>query len=57
VALDHSPDFEILADAYGIAHGRVSRNEDIPAAIETMLAHKGPYILCCTVDPDCRTGD
>ncbi len=57
VALDHSPDFELLAEAYGIAHGRLCDPAQIPAAITAMLQHKGPYLLCCTVDPDCRTSD
>ena len=57
VDLDHSPDFAKLAEAYGIPSGRVTCNEDIPAAIETMLRTPGPYLLCCIVDPEIRTGD
>lgn len=57
VDLTCSPDFEVLADAYGIAHGRVEKDNDIDAAIAAMLNHDGPYILCCSVDSDTTTGD
>jgi acetolactate synthase-1/2/3 large subunit len=57
VALDHSPDFTLLAQAYGIACGSVSEDGDIDAALEKMLRHDGPYLLRCHVDPDAKTGD
>ncbi|MDD6024615.1 MAG: biosynthetic-type acetolactate synthase large subunit [Oscillospiraceae bacterium] len=57
VALEHSPDFCKLSEAYGVDWGYVSQDRDIPAAIDTMLSHKGPYLLICRVDPDARTGD
>ena len=57
VSLDGSPDFGILAQAYGIAFGRVDADQDIDEAVGRMLAHKGPYILCCGVDADTTTGD
>lgn len=57
VQLTCAPDFEILADAYGIAHSRVNHDDEIDQAIETMLQHEGPYILCCSVDSDTTTSD
>ena len=57
VALEHSPDFGLLADAYGIAHGELNADEDIDATLEQVLSHKGPYLLICNIDPDARTGD
>ena len=57
VSLTGAPDFETLAAAYGIAHARVERDGEIDAAVEAMLAHDGPYILCCSVDPDTTTRD
>ena len=57
VSLDGSPDFGILAQAYGIAFGRVDADQDIDEAVGRMLAHQGPYILCCGVDADTTTGD
>ncbi len=57
VDLSGSPDFECLADAYGIAHGRLEKDSDIEGAIRTMLDFPGPYLLCCTVDADTNTGD
>ena len=57
VNLDGSPDFELLARAYGIAFGRVEDDDHIDEAVERMFAHEGPYILCCSVDADTTTGD
>ena len=57
VELTCEPDFEMLADAYGIAHGRVSADEDIDAAVAQMLACDGPYLLVCDVDHNTTTGD
>ncbi len=57
VALDHSPDFAKLADAYGIPCGALCQDADIDAALEEMLRHEGPYLLCCRIDPDAKTGD
>ena len=57
VELTCEPDFEMLASAYGIAHGRVSKDEDIDAAVAQMLACDGPYLLVCDVDHNTTTGD
>ena len=57
VALDHSPDFEMLAGAYEVPCGTVSEDGEIPQALQKMLSAEGPYLLICKVDPDARTGD
>ena len=57
VALTCAPDFEKLAEAYGIAHGMVSKDSDIDAAIAAMLDHDGPYLLVCDVDHNTTTSD
>ena len=57
VALDHSPDFLKLAEAYGISGGVLDSDGEIDRALEKMLSHDGPYILCCRIDPDAKTGD
>ena len=57
VALDHSPDFRVLAEAYGVPCRILDSDADIDSALDEMLSHEGPYILCCRIDPDARTGD
>lgn len=57
VALDHSPDFGALADAYGIAHARLSDAGQIDEAIDAMLAHSSPYLLICSVSSELSTND
>ena len=57
VALEHSPDFGVLAQAYGVPCGVLDSDAEIDNALDTMLKHDGPYILCCRIDPDARTGD
>lgn len=57
VALEHSPDFATLAQAYGIAHGTITSDNEIESKLARMLAHDGPYLMICHIDPDARTGD
>jgi acetolactate synthase-1/2/3 large subunit len=57
VALEHSPDFGTLADAYGIPHGVLSSDDEIEAKLQEMLAAEGPYLMICNIDPDAKTGD
>ena len=57
VALDHSPDFGKLADAYGIPHGEIREDSEIEEKLKAMLASDGPYLMVCHVDPDAKTGD
>jgi acetolactate synthase-1/2/3 large subunit len=40
-----SPDFVKLAAAYGIAGKSISDRQDLPATLNEMLSHKGPYLL------------
>lgn len=51
VFLDGSPNFNILADAYGIRNGYVSKNSDVKAAIDDMMSDDKAYILVVSVDP------
>lgn len=57
VALDHSPDFAALANAYGIKSGEIREDDEIDAKLEEMLSYDGPYLMICHVDPDAKTGD
>jgi acetolactate synthase-1/2/3 large subunit len=41
----HTPDFKLLAAAFGIAHQRVSRVEDFAAALDRALAASGPQLV------------
>ncbi len=40
-----SPDFVQLAKAYGIDGQSISKREEIKTALQTMLQHKGSYLL------------
>jgi acetolactate synthase I/II/III large subunit len=40
-----SPDFVLVAKAYGIAGRRISAREEIIPALSAMLAHKGSYLV------------
>ena len=55
VKLDGSPDFEVLSAAYGVSSARISNDNQVAEAIQTMLAHEGPYLLICDVDPMATT--
>lgn len=57
VALEHSPDFALLAKAYGIAYDSVTEDSEIEEKLRQMLSSDGPCLLCCRVDPDAKTGD
>ena len=47
-----SPDFIIVAKAYGIEGNRVSVRTDLEEAIGTMLDHDGPYLLEVEVEKE-----
>lgn len=51
VDLDGSPDFIALAAAYGIPGADVRKDADVPAALEQMLASRGPFLMQVHVDP------
>ncbi len=57
VYLNGSPDFNKLADAYGIKNSYVSRNSLVGEAIDKMMEDKGSYLLVVEVDPYETTGD
>ncbi|WP_409967590.1 biosynthetic-type acetolactate synthase large subunit [Bengtsoniella intestinalis] len=57
VNLDGSPDFQAIAAAYGIPSAVVTNDADLDAAFDTMLSHKGPYLLIANVHPDATTTD
>jgi acetolactate synthase-1/2/3 large subunit len=50
VDLAESPDFVVLAQAFGIKSSRVSDPAALEGAIREMLAHPGPYLLDARVD-------
>jgi len=51
VDLSGSPDFNLLAQAYGIPHGRISDMSEAERAIDEMLSTDGPFLLECIVNP------
>ncbi len=57
VYLDGSPDFNKLAEAYGIQNGYISENSEIEKGIEQMMSSKGSYLLVVSVSPYEPTGD
>ncbi len=46
------PDFVKVAEAYGIPAVRVSRSEDVEAAIEKAMAEEGPFLIDFRVRPE-----
>jgi len=52
VALPATPDFQVLASAFGVKSRCISADEDMASAIGEMLSHKGPFLLECIVSPD-----
>lgn len=57
VDITGSPDFNKLADAYGIASGSVAENSDVDRAIDEMMAADGSYLLVVNVSPFEPTGN
>lgn len=57
VTIEGSPDFNKLADAYGIKSGYVSENSRIGAAIDEMMKDDKSYLLVVSVNPFEPTGD
>jgi len=46
------PDFVKLAASYGFKAMRIQKREEITAAIDSLIEHKGPFLLECVVDID-----
>lgn len=57
VSIEGSPDFNKLADAYGIKNGYVDENSKVEEAVDKMMADKDSYLLVVSVDPFEPTGD
>lgn len=47
-----NPDFVAIAKAYGLASQKVTSREELGDAIQTMLDHKGPYVLEVVVEKE-----
>jgi acetolactate synthase-1/2/3 large subunit len=48
--LSDNPDFLVLASAFDIPGQRITRKDQIDAALETMFTHQGPYLLHVSID-------
>jgi acetolactate synthase-1/2/3 large subunit len=57
VTIEGSPDFNKLADAYGIKNGFVTENSKVSEAIDEMMNSEGSYLLVVGVNPFEPTGD
>lgn len=57
VDLGEDPDFNKIAEAYGIKSGNVSENSKVDEAIDNLFADKESYLLVVDVDPYEPTGD
>ena len=47
-----NPNYELIAQGYGIGYEAVTDRSTLAAAIERMLAEKGPFILECAIKED-----
>ena len=52
VDLKGGPDYQKLADAYGIAYMRIDSNEDLEEKVKQFLSGSGSVLLEVMVDPD-----
>ncbi len=57
VDITGSPDFNKLADAYGIPNSIISENSEIDAGIDALMGAEGSYLLVVKVNPFEPTGD
>ncbi|EJB9829191.1 acetolactate synthase 2 catalytic subunit [Salmonella enterica] len=48
--LTDNPDFLMLASAFGIQGQHITRKDQVEAALDTMLASGGPYLLHVSID-------
>jgi len=55
IDLVNSPDFVMIAKAFGLEGKRVCREEELPAAMAEALASPVPYLLECMIDPEAAT--
>ena len=47
-----NPCYQLIAQGYGIAYQAVTDRNDLTAAVQKMLATKGPFILECAIKED-----
>jgi len=52
VYMEHNPDFQMLAKAYGLNSRKITGNAEVMSALEEMLSDESPYLLECIVDPE-----
>lgn len=57
VDIEGTPDFELLAKAYGFESACVTENSEVGSAIDAMMAAEGSYLLIVNVNPFEPTGD
>ena len=57
VTIEGRPDFNILADAYGIPNSEITENSEIDKGIDDMMNADGSYLLVVNVSPFEPTGD
>ena len=57
VNIEGTPDFEMLAKAYGFNSSSVTQNSEVGAAIDKLLADDKSYLLVVNVNPFEPTGD
>ncbi len=57
VTIEGSPDFNKLADAYGIPNSTISENSEIEKGIDALMSAEGSYLLVIDVNPFEPTGD
>ena len=57
VALDGSPDFQMIASAYGIPSMVLSDEDQMDSVLREFLTTKGSCLLICDVHPDVTTND
>jgi len=55
VDLFGSPDFQVLAQAYGIECMRIDKTAQVESAIEQLVNSKGPFLLECVISPEERS--
>jgi acetolactate synthase-1/2/3 large subunit len=50
VDLSDNPDFSEVASAFGVSSRKLTRNADVPDAVEEALASDGPFLLHCLIE-------
>src|SRR5690606_38152086 len=48
----HNPDFQLIAEAYGIKTAKISGRESLGEAVAEVVVHDGPYFLDGVVEKD-----